>query len=311
MKKGGFSLFIMLVLLAGGISGCKKEQLEDSKYHIFYINSEATKIEAVPFQPKSNAAEDLIKEMLYLLSTKPEDTKYMCPIKGDLEILEQKLEDNQLHIKFSGQYAELDNITEVLLRAAVVRTLTQIGGVDCVYFYVGDAPLLDQNGNPIGIMTADSFVENPGEQINAIQLATITLYFANKKGTALVKEVLSNVPYNSNISMEKLVMEYLLKGPNSKNAIAAIPQATKLVSVSVLDGICFINLDSGFLDYNFAINEEIVVYSIVNSLVELTNVNKVQISVNGDTSITYRDKLSLAAIYERNLDFLETTTEEE
>ena len=31
-------------------------------------------------------------------------------------------------------------------------------------------------------MTAESFVENPGEQINAIQTTTLTLYFSNRDG---------------------------------------------------------------------------------------------------------------------------------
>lgn len=56
-------------------------------------------------------------------------------------------------------------------------------------------------------MTAESFVENPGEQINAIQTTTLTLYFSNRDGDALVKET-QTVHYSSNISIEKLVIEH-------------------------------------------------------------------------------------------------------
>ena len=47
-----------------------------------------------------------------------------------------------------------------------------------------------------------------------------------------------------------------------------------------------------------------MIYSIVNSLAELPNVNKVQLSVNGDTSITHRESFSLGTVYERNLDYV-------
>ena len=64
------------------------------------------------------------------------------------------------------------------------------------------------------------------------------------------------------------------------------------------------NLDEGFLNQNYEIEEGVVIYSIVNSLAELPNVNKVQISVNGDTKLTYREEFSLGTVYERNLDYL-------
>jgi germination protein M len=158
-------------------------------------------------------------------------------------------------------------------------------------------------------MTNDSFIENPGEQINSIQTSVITLYFANQEGNGLVRES-QEVHYSSNISMEKLVMEHLLEGPESEEAQSAIPDGTKLVNVSVLDGVCYVSLDEGFLNQNYNIEEPVVIYSIVNSLSEISTINQVQISVNGDTSGTYRDSFALDELYERNLDYV-TETEEE
>ncbi len=205
---------------------------------------------------------------------------------------------------FNNGYMDLDNVSEVLCRAAIVRTLTQVKGVDCISFYVGDSPLVDASGSLIGLMTAESFIENPGEQINTIQTASITLYFSNPKGTALIPEV-QEVHYSSNISMEKLVMEQLLRGPEGKGKRAAIPDGTKLVNVSVLDGVGFVNLSEGFLNQNYEIAEPVVIYSIVNSLAELPNINKVQIAVNGDSAITYREKMKLETMYERDLDYVD------
>ncbi len=152
-------------------------------------------------------------------------------------------------------------------------------------------------------MTDDSFVENPGEQINSIQSATLTLYFSNQEGNGLVAET-QDIHYSSNISMEKLVMERLLLGPKGADAKSAIPEGTKLISVSVSDGVCFVSLDETFRNQDYNIEEPIVLYSIINSLSELSTVNKVQVSVGGDTSGVYRDKFALDELYERNLDYV-------
>ena len=204
---------------------------------------------------------------------------------------------------FDEAYGAMDVAEEVLCRVAIVRTMVQIPEVSCVAFYVGDSPLTDHSGNVVGLMTDESFVENPGEQINSIQTATIKLYFANAAGDGLVEEE-QEVSYISNISMEKLIMEHLLTGPKTQGLQSAIPNGTKLVSVTTTNGICYVNLDEGFLNQSYEIQEPIVIYSIVDSLSEIPTVNKVQISVNGNTTGVYRDSFALDTLYERNLDYV-------
>ena len=77
------------------------------------------------------------------------------------------------------------------------------------------------------------------------------------------------------------------------------------MNVSVLEGVCYVSLDENFLTQNYNIEEPVVIYSIVNSLSEIPTINKVQISVNGDTSSVYREKMRLDELYERNLDYVD------
>lgn len=299
-KRIGLFLCILVLFTA---AGCGRKSEEWSEYKIFYINKEQTKLAPVAYEPEITEDEALINDMILKLGQNPSSVDYKKPLGGQAKIRSWTIESGQLQLNFSSEYSQMDRVAEVLCRAAVVRTLIQVESVDGISFYVGDAPLMDQSGNPVGVMTADSFIENPGEQINSIQTAVITLYFADESGDKLVQEVQER-HYNSNISLEKLVMEQLIKGPIGSKGVSAIPSGTKLVSVSVLDGVCFVNLDEGFLNQNYEIEEGVVIYSIVNSLAELPNVNKVQISVNGDTKLTYREEFSLGTVYERNLDYL-------
>ncbi len=293
-------LFLLFVLLF--TAGCGKTQ-EESRYHIAYLNKDKTGIVEVPYEIKATTTEAMIEEFFAALCAEPDDVDYRKPIPSDVEITKYSLDGALLTIYFDADYLNMNEVEEVLCRAAIVRTLTQITGVDCVSFYVDETPLTDAEGRLVGTMYGESFVENPGEQINSIQNTNLTLYFSNETGDGLVKET-RKVHYSSNISLEKLIMEQLLVGPEISGAKSAIPTGTKLISVSLVDGVCYVSFDETFKNQDYSINEAIVIYSIVDSLSELSSISKVQISVNGDTSGVYRDNFKLADMYDRNLDYV-------
>ena len=303
MSKKWCFLFLLVIGLMW-CTGCTHDE-PASSYQVEYLNKDKTEIIRVGYEPKSESALDLIAEFLVLLSSDSKNVEHRKPIPNDVEVVKYTLEGAMLTIWFDQDFNRMSDTESVLCLAAIVRTMTQIDGVDCVTFYVGDKPLEDARGNIIGTLSADSFIENPGKQINSIQEATLTLYFSNKAGDGLIKEV-REVHYSSNISMEKLIIDQLLKGPQTEGLKSAIPTCTKLVSVSVVDGICYVNLDSNFKNQDYSVKEAIVVYSIVNSLSELSTITNVQISVNGDTSGVYRDTLQLSNMYSRNLDYVTT-----
>ena len=290
MKKiAGWLGFILLVSLS---TGCGRQETDDPAYHIYYLNKEKTKVVEQPYDLKEGKTEDMIATLLDALCTNTDSVEYQKPVPGDVTITDWSLESNQLFLYFNGNYSKMQSTDEVLCRAAVVKTLVQLPDVKYVSFYVGDAPLADSRDNVIGLMTEESFVENPGKQINSIQTTTLHLYYANADGNGLV-ECEKEVQYSSNISLEKL------------------PEGTNLVNVTTTNGTCYVTLDEAFLNQNYEIQEPIVIYSIVDSLSEISTISKVQISVNGKTSGVYRDSFALDQLYERNLDYVVSADENE
>ena len=69
------------------------------------------------------------------------------------------------------------------------------------------------------------------------------------------------------------------------------------------------NFDEGFLSQDYQVSPELAVYSIVNSLVENGDgeVQSVQISVNGESDIKFRNAVDLSHPLERNPDLVEET----
>lgn len=317
-RKYGLAAAAVLFLGMLPMAGCREEEAP-STYHVEYLNKEKNRIIQVDYEPQATDTEGLIQEFLAVLCSDSDNVECRKPIPNDVEVTSYSLEGVLLTLSFDADYNNMSTVEEVLCRAAVVRTMTQIEGVECVSFHVGDGPLVDARGNIVGSMTPESFIENPGAQINSIQNTTLTLYFSNAVGDGLVREVRDEVYYSSNIALEKLVMEQLLGGTEREGAKSAIPAGTRLVTISVVDGICYVNLDEGFRNQDYQVSEGVVIYSIVNSLSELPGIGKVQISVNGDNSGMYRDRFSLSEMYERNLDYVvsdetgevQNTTEEE
>ena len=76
----------------------------------------------------------------------------------------------------------------------------------------------------------------------------------------------------------------------------------KILNVSVNENVCYVNFDAAFLNNSLEVKELIPIYSIVNSLCAISNVNKVQLTVNGSSDVMFRDVISLNTQFERNLD---------
>lgn len=298
-------LWILLLAIPLLMAGCRKQQqMDESGYRIWYINQDETCLKYENKELQSKNEEGLLREMMEVMRETPTDDKLKPVIPEDVELLDFDFEHNQLYLDFSPEYKKMPKVYEVLCRAAIVRTLGQIDGVEYVDFQVNGEPLTDLEGKEIGLMNEDQFIENAGEEINAYKIADLTLYFSNKAGDKLVEQRVA-MEYNSNISLEKLIVEQLIAGPPFEGAYPTIPSETKLLNISIKDNICYVNLDEGFLGTGYNVIESIPVYSIVNSLIENTDAQKVQISINGETNRMFRESINFDTIFEKNEGLIE------
>lgn len=303
MRKRLFATLLLLATAMLLLAACGNQK-KDDKYVVFYLNADMTKIVPQEVELQATDTTGRIQELLRILQEQPEDAGLRQTIPKNVKVLGVTEIAYQITVDFDRDYYKLNPTEEILTRAAVAKTLLQLEKYPYVQFTVESKPLETATGTTVGAMSLDSFLENPGEQINSSQKTTLTLYFASKDGTKLVP-VKREVHYSSNISLEKLVMEQLMEGPKKKGLLATIPTGTKLITITVVDGVCYVNLDETFLNQNQEISEQVVLYSIVDSLTELSSVSKVQISINGDTSGKCRYTYDLAPMYEQDLSMVD------
>jgi len=307
MKRIGFGFFCIALLM--GLCLCtacagRDAGQEGTTYQIYYVNNDETKIIGREYVSATTDTELLLEELMGQLATVSEKMEYETPLAAEISVKGHTLDNGLLTLDFDESYRKLYGIREILVRASIVRTVTQLPGVERVTFTVAGEQLADGMGAAVGVMTADSFIENAGNEINAYEKVDLRLYFANETGDRLVEENRRNVVYNSNISLDKLVVDKLVGGPVDENAYPTINPNTKIISVTVQDGICYVNLSDDFLSQPYNVASDVTIYSITNSLVELPNVNRVQIAVNGETNLSYRENMSLNTVFERNLDLM-------
>lgn len=307
MKKWLCLTGIVIFLLGLGACGAAEETDADRVFFVNYISNDGNRVITQEYimQADLSDAQAQVEELLVALGTTPERLEYKPPLSQGFTVLDFELQEGNLILNMDDEYRRLSVPAEVLTRAALVRTLVQVKGVQYVGFMVKGQPLMDSLGSPIGMMNADTFVDNEGSQINSMEQVRIRLYFTDETGTGLIA-VNRTLVYNTNISLEKLVMEQLVSGPTSmtKDVYPTLNPDTKVLSVTINDGICYVNLNEAFLTQPNNATAEVVIYSIANSLAELSNVNKVQISVNGKTDILYREFISFSTVFERNLDLV-------
>lgn len=297
MKKRKVTALVMaLVLGSVAFSGCGKKETE-SKYKIYYVNEEQGEVLAESFVPSEETTQTMLEEMTEKLNKKNAERHTLLP--ENIEIQSCVDDDGMIRVDFNQEYHDLNPVDEVLLRASIVKDYVQIPNIYLVTITAEGTPIVDSQGQEIGAMSLDSFLENTGKEIMAYQYKELNLYFTNEEGNQLVPEA-RQVYYNGNMPIEKVIVEQLLRGPGESGHYATLPSDTRIVGVSVADGIAYVNLGKQFVDEALPVDAQIPIYSIVNSLIDAGNVSQVQISINGDTSLLFKDKVDMNQLFQVN-----------
>lgn len=306
MKKKFLLLAVVLIALIGCLSGCsgKNKPLQEGEkaYQVYYLNSSATRLVPQEYRTMTTDTDLLVEELMLSLRNVPADLDSQTALTDKILYRGFKRSDMVLYLYFDNNYTSMASYREVLCRAALVKTLTQIPGVDYVSIYSGEQPLMGLNGVPVGMMSASDFVDSISD-VNAYESTELTLYFTDAEGQKLYAEK-RTVMHNINTSVQRVVVEELISGPERRGLKPTLDSNVKLLNVAVNENVCYLNFDASFLTSNLEISDYIPIYSIVNSLSEISGVNRVQISVNGSQDVIFRESVSLNTIFERNLDYI-------
>lgn len=303
--------YFVIVSIFCLMTACKSsdDKTTSTTYQLYFLNEEGTGFTTKEYEqqtPKQNLLEvidDLFKQL-----QKQEDSKMINPIDEESEITDFQVKENQLSIFFSAGYNHKNGLDEILSRAAIVKTICQIDGIDYVEFYVEDQPLM-LSGSAVGLMNSETFIDelNPADSQKSKQ---VTLYFATPNGEKL-QEITTEVTYSAAEPLAKLLIVKLIEGPeavenlNVSDVLPTIPSNTTINSVTIRDNICYVDFSREFEERVKNVKSEVSVYSIVNTLCELPNISKVQFTIEGEQHEKYGETGNFNMPFERNLNMIE------
>ena len=299
-------IFLVFIINISGCNNQVKEQIleDESYYKIYYVNNLEDKLVSEDYFAKEDKTDKLVKELIGRLTSIPDGITLKKPIPDEVKIKGIKIKDNCVTINFSETYKQITGISEILRRACVVKTLCQIDGINKVEYTIEDQPLMYSELNPVGAMSADDFIDNTGGETTYYQNVQVSLYYTDLEGKKLF-QTRHNVEFDGTISLEELVVRQLLAGPLEDDKLSPVlPAGTKINKVSLKDGICYVDFSKEFLEGRDGVSDDVIVYSVVNSLSDIGNVSKVQFWIDGKPVSSYRETVQIDLPIERKFDII-------
>ncbi|MCI8576152.1 MAG: GerMN domain-containing protein [Lachnospiraceae bacterium] len=306
-KRWKYAVLVGLLLLSCLLlSGCQREtETMDENlavYQIYYLNPAMTRLVSQEYRTETTETDYLIQELMEQFRNVPAYVDCQAALSDKVVYQGYKQEDIVLYLYFDNNYTSMKSYREILCRAALARTMTQIPGIEYINIYSGQQPLMDADGMPVGMVSSSDFIDSISD-VNSYEKTELTLYFTDELGEMLYAEK-REVVHNINTSLEQVILGELIQGPEQEGLMPTLDPQTKLLNVSVNENVCYLNFDTTFLGNQLEVREYIPIYSIVNSLSELSSVNRVQFTINGEQNATFRESVSLSAPFGRNLDYI-------
>lgn len=285
---------LLLISMMAALTGCqsvrrllgghKAETVTGnaSGYNIYYINTDETKLKAVGYQFVSTTEDGIIQECLEALQAETDDKNYKPVIASPVRVERYTYDKDTrtLSLYFYEEYNQMSKTSEMLVRAAIVKTMSQFSGiVDYVSFNIDGEWLSDHDGHPLRMKNTD-FVPEITSNLDRLDDASLCLYFAAQDGNGLYAVNTTQKYYNT-VHKASVVLDALIRGPVAKECQPVLSANTQVKSVYVNDGLCQVDFNQGFLEKVGDQSFELNVYGVVNSLTELEDVDRVQITVDG------------------------------
>lgn len=289
MKKGYLLSLILIIVFS--LSGCGAEEKATSEVAVDNIENsifvcypdDEVLMSETAYQLKQPdsivpSVEEVMSESIKYYDGKMENYSYMVDDDNNVTL------DITIEGECSREYS-------LLTMAAVSDTLFQMDMVGSVKI-----TLLTTEGETVDskLILRNTFYYYGSE--DAGDTKRVTFYKASKDGDGL--EALSGtLTMGDNVSMVENVVVKL-------EEINAIPTGTKVNSISVVSGVCYLDLSQEFEEGVEDTKSDLIVYALVNSLTGFTNISKVLITIDGELVDSYRGSVDLSKPLSFNSDII-------
>lgn len=281
--KTGRKIFLLLILIlvivaaVGAALSLTDDSYETFSANLYFINETKTSIYPEKREIRYEHKKDLPELVMSELAKGPTTAGVkVIPDKASWYLTRKS---SRLMVDFSKEYLTNDNTVNMLATYAVVKTLCAVDGIGAVKVTVEGEEQVGLDNSPIGYLTNNDI--DIEEEQKVADGKSIKLYFATEDGT--LKEEWRRVKITDTVPVAERLITELIKGPEVEGLHATLSPETKLISLEITEGVAYVNMSAGFAEKNKGDEKKefAAVYSIVNTLTSLPEINGVQFLIDG------------------------------
>lgn len=297
-------LLFSLALFGCGDASEEEEETENvsgdtDAYTVYYMNDDWTDfVEESINIDQLESTENIIDKLMNALITEGEAAECNIPVAEGLSYQRYSYDGNgTVTLMFNEDYDTVESYRALLTKMAFTKTLCQISDVNKVEFQMTD--LIGKREVDISDYDEDSFssIEDDFMEPEVI----ITIYVPDTDGNALVKTEMEIDPFLYTTPEEQIIDTLI----NSTGWNSSVSDDIGIIDVYINDSVCYVNFENVENKNAEFFNNEIYIYSIVDSLTTLENVSSVAFTVDGSRNVSYGDIIDFTKNYTANYSYCE------
>ena len=279
---------LCLLLALALLSGCAPQspgsgEIPVTFYYIaenpdYFSDTGILGTDARTLREEQNSVEGMLA--LYLAGPMRQDLS--SPFPPDLRLIRAETGKEEITLVFDDSLAELSGIRLQIACACIARTVSEYKNniYETVNLRTEDLPL-ENDREMVSVRLSDLVLvdHSAGQSTTVLQL-----YFSDLNSRYLIGKP-DNFPVGESAEMAEEIVNRLIRGPGDESLRPTIPEGTVLQSrVSVVDRVCVVNFSEAFFENRpkTSLEERLTVFSVVNSLAQLDEVDEVEIRVQGE-----------------------------
>ena len=243
----------------------------ESDFYIYYINDRWTDISGKKMDVDQLAsAENKVDLIMKALLEGGGTSDLMTPVPAGM-VYQRYIYDGYgtINLIFNVDPDSTDAYSIVLSKLAFVKTLCQIDSIQTVVYEMVDT---DNENNVVQDALGEDSFADIGNIMDSEK--EMRIYLPDSSGKTLVEKSLT-LDYSHKESLPEQVIQGLESSYDG--TVTPFNDKTVVKGISLDEGLCTVTFNDAFVNGKDGVDDSILVYSIVDSLMELDNVKMVQL----------------------------------
>lgn len=299
-------LVIVTIMLSIFFSGCSRDKKSITCYYPLLgekIGSYLSKEIEVDSNNKIVLLDEVKESLLEGPDSAPED--YKNPYNSIVKIAYVTLDNKLLVVNFDGDYYALTLAEKLAIKAGIAKSYSGFTFVEKIRFLQKGTQIVDEYGNTLEDLEIENIITDIEDAYGAKNIANYNLYFGTADGRLLAREERA-LEVQTTSSLAKELTSELINGPQIEGLLPTLPKQTKIRQLEIKDGICYVDFSKEFSTKHPGgeASETLTIYSVVNTLTELPDIEKVQFLIEGEKCETYQGYYEFSNPFVRDSQFI-------